>query len=134
MAAPPDGDDPREFLEEQESLWRITLGPLIWTAHFLLSYGAAAVVCAKLPGPDALLALRVALGLLTILALGLTVWVGARAWREWDVLGDRDYENSQGDAEDRHQFLNHAALLLAIVSFVGIVFVSLPIVFAGTCR
>ena len=40
---------PQEFADEQPSLWRITLGPTIWAIHFLASYAAAAVWCAKGP-------------------------------------------------------------------------------------
>ena len=39
----------QEFAEEQASLVRITFGPLVWALHFVASYAATAVFCAKLP-------------------------------------------------------------------------------------
>jgi hypothetical protein len=123
--------DEREFLEAQDSLWRITLGPLIWAIHFVVCYAAAAVACAKFPGDTAIFTLRVSLGAVTLAALAAIAWLGVRAWREWDYRGP---QNRPGEAEDRRQFLNHAALLLVVVSFIGVIFVALPLGFAGTCR
>ena len=37
-------------------------------------------------------------------------------------------------AEDRHQFLGHAGFLLALVSFIGVVYDTLPLIILGTCR
>lgn len=63
-----DDEETREFREEADSLWRITLGPLIWAAHFVLCYAATAVVCAKFGGAEGA-ALRTGTGLLTVFAL-----------------------------------------------------------------
>ncbi len=125
-------EERREFHEEHESLWRITLAPATWAGHFVISYAAAAVVCAKTPGMVDLL--RLGIGALTLLALGLILWLGWRAWVQWDVFNTGDYHNSLSEAEDRHQFLGHAAVLLALVSAIGVIYVSLPALFFGSCQ
>lgn len=134
MAGAERKDDNQEFSEEQDGLWRLTLAPSAWALHFVISYAAAAIVCAKFPDPSTIAGLRLGLGVLTVLALAVICWLGARAWREWNFLGDRDYENTLDKAEERHQFINHAAFLLVVVSFIGVIFVSLPIVYLGSCR
>ncbi|MBM9596175.1 hypothetical protein [Roseitranquillus sediminis] len=127
--------DEAEFAEEADSLWRITLGPLIWALHFVASYGTTAAWCAKVatafePVPG----LRIGLAVLTVAALAGIVWVGWRAWRQWDFTEDWDYVNKEGENEDRHEFLGHAAFLLAIVSFVGVVYVAMPVLLIESCR
>ena len=127
--------DEVEFSEEADSIFHITLAPLVWALHFVISYGGAAVWCAKLAGPfDSILLLRLGIGALTALALALIVWVGWRAWRQWDFTDDWDYVHDQGVSEDRHEFLGHAAFLLAIVSFIGVVYVAMPALLIGSCR
>lgn len=127
-------DDNQEFAEEHDSLWRLTLGPSAWALHFVICYAAAAVVCAKVPDPSAVAGLRLGLGALTVLALAVISWLGVRAWREWNYFGDRHNEDKPDEAENRHQFINHAAFLLVVVSFIGVIFVSLPIIYLGSCR
>ena len=123
--------DEKEFAEESDSLWRITFGPLIWAVHFGVSYAATAIACAKPFGePEDLVA---AIGALTVAALAGIAWVGWRAWVQWDYLDDRDYEHELAREEDRHEFLGHAAFLLAVVSFIGVVYVALPAFAIGSC-
>lgn len=122
----------REFREERESLWRITLAPVTWVAHFVTSYGVAAVICAK--APDLLGAARIGLMLATLLALAVIAWLGWRAWRQWDYRSTGDYTNALGQAEDRHQFLGHAAVLLALISAIGVIYGALPVLLLDTCR
>lgn len=129
---PAPDEERREFREERESLWRIILAPVAWAMHFVICYAAAAVVCAKAPG--LVDSLRLGIGALTLLALGLIGWLGRRAWRQWDVLNTGDYRNPLGEAEDRHQFLGHAAVLLALISAIGVTYVALPAIFLETCR
>lgn len=129
----PEADEERrEFREERESLWRITLAPATWAVHFVLCYAAAAVICAKAPallGPA-----RVGLVVLTGIALGLIGWLGWRAWRQWDVRRTGDHVHALGQAEDRHEFLGHAAVLLATISAVGVIYTTLPVLLLETCR
>ncbi|MGP3697241.1 hypothetical protein [Rhodobacter sp. NSM] len=125
----------QEFSEESASLWKITFAPTIWAAHFVACYGATAVFCAKVASAEGQVdLLRWAIAGVTVLALAGIVLVGVSAWRQWDFLDDYDYGHAGGNSEDRHEFLGHAAFLLAIVSFVGTVYTALPAIFTGTCR
>ena len=120
----------REFAAEATSVWRITFGPLIWAVHFVMSYGATALVCAKGGDVDIL---RIGIGIGTVVALLGIVRLGWQAWVQWDIVRDRDWENDTGTSEDRHQFLGHAAFLLALISFIGVAYVALPPLLIGTC-
>ena len=127
--------DEQEFSEEADSIWRITFAPLVWALHFVTSYGATAVWCAKLAGPgEPIPFLRLGIAALTAVALAMIAWVAWRAWRQWDFTVDWDYVHDQGASEDRHEFLGHAAFLLAIVSFIGVVYVAMPALFIESCR
>lgn len=125
-------DEAQEFRAEATSLWRITFSPLIWAVHFVTAYGATALICAK-TAPATVLALRLGIGIGTIVALVAIVWLGWRSWRQWDLIQDREWENDAGTDEDRHQFLGHAAFLLSIISFIGVVYVSLPALLIESC-
>ncbi|MEZ5776939.1 MAG: hypothetical protein R3E44_01115 [Paracoccaceae bacterium] len=130
-----ENEERREFAEEAPSLWRITFGPVIWALHFVLLYGGTAVHCAR--GRQAALSfaeVRLAVVVFTVLALAGIAWFGWRSWSQWDVIADREWENDKGTSEDRHQFLGHAAFLLAVISFIGVAYVALPFVFIENCR
>tara|TARA_R110000772_G_scaffold53609_1_gene122607 strand:+ start:96 stop:491 length:396 start_codon:yes stop_codon:yes gene_type:complete len=119
------------YPSETTSVWRITFAPLVWAVHFAISYGATSVVCAK---GDDVGSLRLGLGIATAVALVAIIWLAWRAWQHWDVVQDRDWENDTGTNEDRHQFLGHAAFLLSMISFIGVVYVSLPPLLIQTCQ
>jgi len=53
---------------------------------------------------------------------------------QWDYLDDRDYEHDLARKEDRHEFLGHASFLLSIISFIGVIYVAMPVLFLETCR
>ncbi|SDE92058.1 hypothetical protein [Limimaricola pyoseonensis] len=127
-------EDEREFAEERESLWRITLGPTIWAGHFLICYASVSVYCFRLERMFGMEGLRLALGALTLACLAAIGWIGWRAFRRWEVWGTGEFSNPVGNAEDRHQFLGHAGFLLALVSFIGVVFDALPLLLIGSCR
>jgi hypothetical protein len=136
----------RTFPERRESLWLLTISPAIWSAHFLLSYLTAAIWCAKAAGPYAGLDdVRMAIAIYTVAALlgiGITGWVGWRRQGQGPQRGSRvgvevviGFDTGPGDtAEDRHQFLAFATLILSGLSAVGTVYVALAPVFIGTCR
>ncbi len=125
--------NPAEFAEERESLWRISLPPTIWALHFVICYGAVAVVCEKL-GPGAIGPARAWLLGLSVLALAGIAALGWRALKQWDVQRTHRFTHAEGESEDRHRFLGHAAFLLAIVSFIGVIYVSLPLLLLGDCQ
>ena len=123
------------FREEQASLVRITLGPLVWMIHFALSYAATAIVCAKLGASgDAMAWLRGGIAAGTLLALGVIAWLGWQSGRQWRTGNADLWEDPASTSEDRHQFLGHAALLLAVIAFIGVIYSALPALFSATCR
>lgn len=126
------------FGEETSSIFRIALGPTIWAVHFALSYAAVAVYCAKFAsGLEPVPTFRLAVGALTILALAGIAWTGVGAFRQWNINAKRTWHEVAADLveeeEGRHEFLGHAALLLAIISFVGVVFSALPVLYIPSC-
>ncbi|WP_341212311.1 hypothetical protein [uncultured Limimaricola sp.] len=127
-------EDEHEFGEERESLWRIAFAPTIWAFHFAISYAAVSVYCFRYEQMYSMGTLRAGLIVMTLAMLAAIAWIGWRAFQRWDVRGTGEFSNPAGSAEDRHQFLGHAGFLLAIVSFIGVAFDTLPIVILGTCR
>ena len=120
--------------EANESLWRLTVSPAIWAAHFLLSYLTAAIWCARFAGPDSQLeVVRSAIAIYTAVALvgiGLNGWDGWRRYRFAAGMTSHDFDTP----EDRHRFLGFATLLLATLSAVSTIFVALVAIFFEDCR
>ena len=82
---------------------------------------------------DYITTLRLGIGLLTVGVLVAIIWLGWGAWQQWDVVRDREWENDAGNNEDRHQFMGHAAFLLSLISAVGVIYVSLPVLLIASC-
>lgn len=134
MARPSEQEELKSWAEARDSIWRLAFGPLIWTAHFVLTYGGTSVVCLKLYEFGwAVPFLRGSIAAITVLALAGIAVVAWRSWKRWDYLDDYDYEHDRAVEEDRHEFLGHAAFLLAVLSGIGVVYVALPAVFVSTC-
>ena len=116
-------------------LWRVIFAPGVWAVHFLFCYVFAAVYCEKL-GRDAPLDLAswVIVGA-TVVALGLiglsTLWL----WRvRGRSLTDDDFEFEHNNAEERHRFLSHVALMLCVLSAVAVLYVAIPMLYLTSCR
>lgn len=120
--------------EKRESLWMLTISPVIWSLHFLLSYATAAIWCEKMAGRDgSLWDVRVAIAVYTAVALigiGITGWIGFRRHSYGDAETPHDFDSP----EDRHRFLGFATLLLSALSAVATLYVALAAVFIETCR
>jgi hypothetical protein len=120
--------------EENESLWLLTVSPVIWAAHFLLCYLTAAIWCAKRAGPNGDLgAVRAAIAVYTILALigiGITGWLAFRRHSLGSATAPHDFDTP----EDRHRFLGFATLLLSALSAVATLYVALVAVFIRSCH
>jgi hypothetical protein len=117
---------------EEANLWTLLLPPTVWAGHFLFAYGFAAVVCAKGGGAE-FDSIRLAVAAATAVALTLIALSGVQAHRHWG-FGDDLPPHDQPTDDDRQRFLGFATLLLCALSAVGVVFVSLPIVFVADCR
>jgi hypothetical protein len=124
----------KETSEKKQSLWLLTASPVIWAAHFMLSYVTASIWCAKLAGPDkSLWEVRVAIMIYTALALigiGFIGWVGYRRHSHGGASLPRDADTP----EDRHRFLGFATLLLSGLSGVAVIYAALVVVFIGSCH
>ena len=112
------------------TLWTLIVPPTLWAAHFLFSYIWAAVLCAK-TGSFARYPTAFAIG--TVLALVLIVASGVIAWIQGRGPGDPP-PHDDGTDVDRLRFLAKSTLLLAGLSFVGVVFTALPVLMIGDCR
>ena len=119
--------------EKNESLLLMVAGPTTWAAHFLLSYGTAAVWCAKVVGLGGSLATaRMVIFFYSLVALvivGAIGWIGKRR----HSYGLAQLPHDDDTPEDRHRFLGFATLLLASLSGVAIIYEALVIVFIDRC-
>ena len=111
------------------TLWTLIVPPTIWAAHFLFSYIWAAISCAK-AGEFATFPTLFAVG--TLVALALILLSGWIAWRQARLPGDPPPHEESTDI-DRLRFLAHSTLLLAGLSFVGVIFTAMPVVFLRDC-
>jgi hypothetical protein len=112
--------------QRRESLWTLAVPPLIWGAHFLLSYWTAAVWCAKVGG--SLSGVRIAVALYTAVALAGLSLSGYRGYRQRGP-GVHDADTP----ESRAEFVGHAAMLLAGLSAIAVLYASLVAVVIRSC-
>lgn len=124
----------RLFDAERDSLWRLAVSPTIWALHFLISYGAAAIWCAKIAGrTDHFEAVRLFILALTAGALLCIGWMVRIGWQAHRTDGGKT-PHDEDTPEDRHRFLGLAVLLLSLLSAVAVIYTALAAVFVGTCR
>jgi hypothetical protein len=122
-----------ELAEENQSLLLLAASPMIWAAHFLLSYCTAAIWCVKVAGPGGSLSgVQVAIAVYTVLALGGIGVIGWRALRR-HRYGTATLPHDYDSPEDRHRFLGFSALLLSCLSAVAVLYAALAAVFIGSC-
>jgi hypothetical protein len=132
MTVPPHHD----IAEDSQSLWTLTFPPLIWIAHFLVSYIAASLWCGSAGRFAPLGTVAIGFAVLTVLAL---LGIGAAGWRGWrhyklphhqtDVVPSHHRDTP----EDRHRFLGLAIVLLAVLSMLATVYVALAVLVLGNC-
>jgi hypothetical protein len=119
--------------KEVETLWTLFTGPIVWALHFLICYVAAAVYCAKASEATVSFGmLRLTLAVVTFLALLAIIVAAWLAWRQWG-FGSGDPPHDEPTREDRLLFQGFATLLLSGLSFVAVVFVSVPLLFIEVC-
>jgi hypothetical protein len=119
--------------ENPRRLWLLAAGPLIWALHFLVSYGIAAIWCAKRAGDGDLTGARLAIAGLSLVALLAVAVLGWPPVRRWSARGPRP-DHAIDSALARDRFLDFATSLLAGLSAVAILFETLAIVFVKDCR
>lgn len=121
-----------DLSEKSDSLWWVAAAPGIWGAHFIACYATAAVWCAKQGMRAPLSSARVAIGVMSAVALlGLGV-VALRGYRSYRAP---DPERTDSDTrEARHHFLGFTLLSLAGLSAIAVVYEALAAVFIGSCH
>lgn len=117
---------------ERGTLWLLVLAPTLWSLHFLLSYVTAAVYCAKAADTTAMLPVRVAVAVYTVIALAGILAVGLRGYRRHSQAGDLPHDRDV--VEDQFGLIGFSTLLLAGLSAVATIYTALPAVFIETCR
>jgi hypothetical protein len=122
-----------ETAEKNQSLWLLMASPMIWAAHFLLSYGTASVWCAKVADPGGSLGgVRVAIVIYTFVAfagIGITGRIGYRRHSH----GEASVPHDDDTPEDRHRFLGFSTLLLSALSAVAVLYAALVVFFFRNC-
>lgn len=114
--------------ESRASLWRLIASPAIWTAHFLLSYGTSAIVCARYPADAP--ALQLLLFVYTAVALAGIGWSAGNAFR-YRRHGHAARDGASDEA--RHRFLGQAGVLLAGLSLIATLYVAVAAIYVGVC-
>ncbi len=125
------GDDP-DLPERPYYLVLLTVGPVVFMLHFLLTYVTAAVWCARFAGPGAplggvatVIAVYTAVALV---AIGSVARLGARRHHDSAAVPhDRD------TPQDRGGFLGFATLLLAGLSAIATLYVATATIFFPVC-
>ncbi|NJC33934.1 hypothetical protein GGR88_001408 [Sphingomonas jejuensis] len=116
--------------EARVTLWTLIVPPTVWAVHFLTCYLWVAISCAKAGAfpryPWAFVAGTVA-ALAIIVASGVIAWIQSRR------PGDPP-PHDKGTDNDRLRFLAVSTMLLAALSFVGVVFTAVPAVMLTDCR
>ena len=116
-------------------LWRVIAAPIIWALHFLFCYVLMAIYCEKAGRDAAFGDSRTVIIVATVLALAAVGWSTHALWRvRGRSLTDDDFEFEHNTPEERHRFLSHVALMLCVLSAVGIAYVAIPIFVLATCR
>ena len=123
----------KDFPEHKDNILLLTLGPLIWAAHLLLSYGTASIWCGKMVETGGSLgAVRSAIVVYTLAGLAATAvvaWMGYRRHR----TGVANLPHDDDSPEDRYLFIGYATFLLACLSFAAIAYAGSITLFFRSC-
>jgi len=116
-----------------ETLWTLFTAPVVWALHFVVCYAGAAIFCEKpyLLGDD-FGNLRIAIGVVTLLALAVILLAATLAWRQWG-FGSGDPPHDDPTRRDRLLFQGYATLLLSGLSFIAVIFTAMPALFIAGC-
>jgi len=118
----------------RDTLWTLIVAPTVWALHFLASYVVAAIACARATALFAPIdGVRLTIAGLTAVALLVIGATGLRAWREWHAA-EVETPHDRPTAEHRERLLEFATVLLAALSFVGVLFVALSALVLTDCR
>lgn len=119
------------LIDPRRRLWRMLPSPLIAAVHFTVCYMATSVYCIR-SGRGDLVELNLLLGGFTavaLLAIGLLAWA---AWRRLRLV--RQYREGTEKRRAETEFLARITWYLALLSFVGVLFIAAPLAFFEGCR
>src|SRR5919109_5260700 len=112
---------------DRDTLWLLTISPIIWAAHLLLCYITAAIGCGRFFAPDGSLdGVLPGIALYTVVALAGIAFVGWEGFRR-HRHGTEATTHDLDSAEDRHRFLGFATLLLSGLSALAVAYVALAV-------
>lgn len=121
------------YPEHEESLWMLAWGPALWALHFLLCYGATAILCARV-GSGAMPTVKLLVLAATLLAGVGIVWVGIVGYRRHRTGASQPPPHEEDTPGDRHRFLGFATALLCSLSAVATLGVGAVALFFDSCR
>lgn len=123
----------KETAERNQSLLLLTASPVIWAAHFLLSYITASIWCSKATDRDgSFWYLLAAITIFTAVALfGIGV-VGWNGYRRHSLPGG-EVPHDDDTPEDRHRFLGFSTLLLSAMSGIAVLYAGFVVIFFRSC-
>lgn len=116
------------------ALWfGLLAGPVAWSLHVVAAAGLSSLICAAGQGAAATGSVRLALGLLSVAALGVTaagIFAGSRSWQ---ASGDTHHWRDSG-GRSRVAFMAIAGILVGTLSLAGILYGTMPIFLASPCE
>jgi len=119
---------------EVESLWTLFTAPVVWALHFLVCYIAVAIYCEKAMQVDfSFNTVRIGLGVVTVLALAMIALSTYLAWRQWG-FGTGDPPHDEPTRSSRRLFQGFATLLLSGLSFIAVIYMTIPLMFIAECQ
>jgi hypothetical protein len=105
------------------------VGPAIWSAHFMVMYGAHTLVCAGAAAGQGMHERSFPAIAAAATGVALLVLVGFMAWCL--ALG-RQESRAQG-AADQARFARQVSIMLALLSMLGTIWVALPALLVAPC-
>lgn len=112
------------LLDPRRGLWQMIPAPVVAGLYFLVCYIASSVYC-RIGGESGLQAMWLELGVVTLVTLAVISWCGWIAWRRWRV--------ARHAGRPEVVFIARMALQLAVLSWIGVLFVGAPLLFIRSC-
>jgi len=120
--------------ESNASMWSLAVPPILWAAHFLLSYCTAAIWCAKFAGESrSLSTARALIALYTALALAGLFITALRGYRGHQSHTTQA-EHHEDSAPGRYRFMGYAAMLLSLLSAIAVLYAALVVLIIRSCH
>ena len=115
------------------ALWKLTISPALWGAHFLLCYIAAAIWCAKNGRAADLGVIRNFIYVVTMLSLVAVFYQIVKSYREHKE-GESELPHDGDSPDARDSFLGYSNLLISALSALAILFVAFNAVVFRSCQ